>query len=243
MKKALVWVAVLALVGVQVNAAVITWGTANNMAGADATGDVDVSWGVLVSALNVNGASDVSLNGVAFETEANNTSITVPGNPHTDFVFDPTTPAITSTDYLNSLDYARYGVSQIQVTGLNIGTDYRIQVWANDARGSSYVALGRSTFLNAGDGTNPTNGVGNVQLAENQNVGGTSTLGQWVIGSFTADSDTETIFVSGYDGNEYKTEFAVVPLVQVRAIPEPAALGLIASVAAGMIFIRRRFMI
>jgi hypothetical protein len=230
--------AALAFVGAQANAATITWATATNMAGGDGTTDV-LNEGTLLDSVNVNGSSAVTIDGVIFKTEANS-SISVNGNGHNDFVFDPTDPALTSTDYLNGLDEARYSVNTIQITGLTSGQEYKVQVWANDARGSQNVALGRSLYLNYGDGSAASSG---VQVLDNQNVGGTSTLGQWIVGTFTADAATETILATGYDGSQFGDEYGVVPLVQVREVPEPATLGMIGALGGLMLFIRRRFMI
>jgi len=241
MKKILACIAALAVVAVSAHAATITWGTATDMLGADGSSDVFTSWGQVFDAVNVYGSNSVTIGGVTFKTEANS-GISVNGGGIEDFVYDPTTPALTSTDYLNGLDYARFWVGQIQITGLTIGKEYRVQVWGNDARGEKNVALGRSVYLNDGNGGAASNG---VRVLENKNVARTSTLGQWIVGSFTADDATETIAVTGLDGDgaTWGDEYAVVPLVQVREVPEPATLGMVGVLSGLMFFIRRRFMI
>ena len=238
MKKTLAYMAALAVVAVSAQAATITWATATDMVGADGVADV-LNEGTLFDTVNVNGSGAVTIDGVTFKTEANS-GISVNGNAHADFVFDPNDPALTSTDYLNGLDEGRYSVNTIQITGLTSGQEYKVQVWANDARGSQNVALGRSLYLNYGDGTAASNG---VQVLDNQNVANTSTLGQWIVGTFTADAATETILATGYDGSQFGDEYGVVPLVQVREVPEPATLGMIGALGGLMLFIRRRFMI
>jgi hypothetical protein len=124
MKKILAYMAALAVVAVSAQAATITWGTATNMAGGDGSSDVYNSWGTLFDAVNVNGSSAVTVDGVTFKTEANS-GISVNGNAHNDFVYDPTDPALTSTDYINGLDAARYA-TRIEIPELTMGQVYKV---------------------------------------------------------------------------------------------------------------------
>ncbi|MDZ8118782.1 PEP-CTERM sorting domain-containing protein [Pontiella agarivorans] len=68
------------------------------------------------------------------------------------------------------------------------------------------------------------------------NAIGTQSLG------LLADGDVITFAVNG-DADESRNSNRWYPTAQIVAIPEPATLGLVAACGAGILFIRRRFML
>jgi hypothetical protein len=111
--------------------------------------------------------------------------------------------------------------------GLTIGRQYQLQWWASDAaRGSGFLLFGSvlATVTNT------------VSLDPNTTdaVGG---LGQFVIGSFTADSTTQSLTFDGVS-----TGMPLVNAFQVRAVPEPStcAMALAGLACGGCTMFRRR---
>jgi hypothetical protein len=213
-------------------ASVITWGSATTIAG-----DSDVvTNGTSVFAGNFDtGAASTAVNGVTFIGGGTTTTMrnsTLYGDYLTynnSYISSSATAFTTtsapfanlSTEYKALLDGAIYGTADsvtktFTLGDLTEGQQYLVQVWASDPR--------------TGTGRNTT--VGGVTLLNNSTdtVGG---LGQYVIGTFTADATgTQSFEVSSTLG-------LTINALQVRAIPEPATIGMLGFGALLTVMIRR----
>ena len=218
MKKTLLSAIALAIVAVSAQAATITWGTPTWIAG-----DTDVSTlGTTFAAINPAGSSE-TINTVTFEPTDPNLQVSG-GAGWSDFITGtPSLNLIPATgSYSNALETANYSNGGLAIYNLTVGQDYLVQVWASDAReGGGTPVGGRSMTLDGGA----------VSLLHNHNDG-TSTFGQWVIGTFTANSTNQTITASGYPQ---------IDLAQVRTVPEPATLSMLGVLGGLLFFARRRF--
>ena len=190
----------------------ITWGTPQQING---TGDVSTT-GTLIGAFNVGGtgAPSTTVNGVTFQGFSTNSGNGSSGNfttvgsgfvnqtnnghgsPNAPF---STLPAAYQT-LLQSAAVPFSGSITLTITGLIVGMQYQFQWWAND----SSFGLGGTTAT-AGNSVELQHNVSGVE-------GG---LGQWVIGSFTADSITQSIVFSG-DG-----DFGSFNAFQLRQVSQP----------------------
>ena len=212
--------AALAVVAVSAQAAVITWDTPVKLSGDGAT-DVSTE-GTYVDALDAQGGA-LTVGGVNFRAMDYNGPVIVGGGAgYGDFQIDATNtnPNITDADYYTLLDSGIYNETSIRYQGLTLGQDYLIQIWTCDSR---YLGGTRTATYDDGNGNT---------VDVDHGIDGN--LGQYVIGRFTADAALQDITPTGD---------LLINASQLRAIPEPATLGLIGSVAAGMIFIRRRLMV
>ncbi len=211
-----------------VHAAVITWGSATTI-----SGDTDVSTqGTLQYAYS--GSQWLqTVNGVPFAigriTEGFGGNIT-PSAGWIDGSYWGANPTGITGDYLNlMIAGGPYNGSSLTLNNLTVGQQYAVQLWANDSR---TAGIGRTTIYSDGNGNS-------VTLDQNTTdaVGGP---GQFVIGTFTADATgTQLINVAGGAG----TGISMFNAIQVRAIPEPATLGMVAAFGGAILFIRRRFML
>lgn len=113
----------------------------------------------------------------------------------------------------------------ISIEGLTIGHEYEVQFWTNDPRN---FGVTRDTVFDAVNG---------VTLEQNTGAG-FGGVGQWVIGSFTADGTTQSIIANS-------TGATMINAYQLRthsAIPEPGTYAALAGAGAfvAAIFFRRR---
>ena len=107
----------------------------------------------------------------------------------------------------------------LTLNGLTPTQQYMVQIWSNDGRVGSLNQLVTFTAGNA--------------VSLNRNTTGGGGLGQWVIGTFTADAITQDITVS----NSLSQGLAINGLQVRTTIPEPSAtllgsLGMFAPCAA-----------
>ncbi|MDB6068653.1 MAG: hypothetical protein JWR26_4861 [Pedosphaera sp.] len=177
------------------NTAPITW-SAPVTVSADTDADTN---GTFIAAYDFSGTAgnNQTINGVTFlnSTVAN-------GNAGTNFVMSGMNGGITgmggtaapwtalSTAYkaiLNGCDYASSGSGTVTINNLTPGRMYEVQIWVDDPRS---CCLGRTM--------NVTGGGGNTVLmqfnANNSSGGG---LGQFSIGTFTANGTTESFTLTG----------------------------------------------
>lgn len=224
-----------------VSAALVTWGAATNIAG-----DTDVSTtGSLVGAFNIGdtGVSSATVNGVLFQSMAvanggvaavsiGNFALSSPGNVFSDNAFfgSPNAPfSSLSASYQTLLGSgvttSDAGVDlTLTISGLTVGAQYEFQWFSN------YSAPGNDQHTGAGA---PSGGI--VTLNDNT-TGSDGGLGQFAIGTFTADATSQVI---NFDGPVYAL-INGFQLRQVPAVPEPgtALAGLLAAGLCG--FSRRR---
>ena len=233
-------------------AADVSWGPATTIAG-----DADVSTdGAAVSAYNFGPAdaqgprrtggpvAAATVNGVTFApfavpTSPAPTTVTV-GDvtvretedggvlfAFTDGGSDQAPYSGLSADYRGLLDpYVESGFfSSLELTvgGLTAGRAYQVQLFAN-ASGvdNATVIAGGPTLVNSV----PATGGG---------------LGQFAVGTFVADGTTQAFTMDGDATRAGTSLFGPVPLLsafQVRAVPEPSSLALIAL--GGVALLRRR---
>ena len=176
----------------QVQAADISWGSATDVA---APSDVSNS-GVLVEAYNLGGTTsgvDVSVNGVLFTGIS-----TLLSQDSNDDQYSGTTADPNYDELLSSFDYGG-GTNLVTLTvgggALELGTDYEVQVWYADSDGTGRV-------VPVGDG--------------NGNTVSLSHTGQYAIGIFTADANTQALTLAspGF-GNAHFTAYQIRELSSV----------------------------
>lgn len=220
----------LALAGVGLvpntaHAAPIVWGAVTNI-----TGVTDVSTaGSLFAAYNFggSGAAATTINGVTFQPFA------IAGNPTTvgnfsvqespsqlfgnNTLFGSTSAPFASlpSSYQTLLQSGVYSRAPAAITltmnNLTVGQIYQYQWWTNTSNGFT-----NNNFVTALAGNSVT-----LSPNTSQAVGG---LGQYVIGTFTADSTTQTVSYTG--STSASTSGPVINGFQVRAVsaPEPGTL-------------------
>ena len=219
----------------------ITWSAPTTI-----SGDSNVSLtGTLFGAAN-NGGTGVSattVNSVLFNpfvTDGTNTTFTSGnftlsaansvsgssgfGSPQNPF-------AALSTPYKNLLASASYvlpGPLNLTISGLTAGQVYLVQLWVNysdlTSPATETISAVNSTIL---------------QYNTTSTVGG---VGQFVTGTFTANSSTELITLD--NGAVPPSQATLLNAVQVRAVPEPSVWAMMgagsACLLATMHFRRRR---
>jgi hypothetical protein len=199
----------------------ITWGAPTNI-----SNDTDVSTaGTLVAAFNMAGPS-VTLNGVAFaaftftqgsgNTTATNGNFSFSESPG--FLLAPnlgSTQAPFTTLSPNYQSLLSSGISTsdnntltLTISGLTIGQQYAFQWWLNYSGGTfpGYVTTASAT--------------NSVTLNPNTS-GAAGGLGQFVIGTFTAASNIQSIAFNATIDNA-----PTINAFQLRAVPEPTSVAL-----------------
>ena len=222
-KRLLVAVTLL-VAALPLQAADISWGSAQ-----DITGDSDViTDGTLVYAfdLGLAAGTDTTINGVTFTSTTTAVSGQLTANSpglgwgYTGFGAASGDFASLSSDYQSILQSAQYytnsaaggvAVLSYNLEGLIVGQTYQIQVWSNDSRDVSGAKKGGSTYASSG-GDSVT-----LQFNNTNVLGG---LGQYAVGTFTADAATQTFTITAFDtsSGSYNTQ---INALQLRAIPEP----------------------
>lgn len=241
-----------AINGTSASAAPIVWGSSQTV-----SGDADVSTaGTSVYAYNIgaSGVPSTTVNGVtflpfvfpatnAFVDTATTGSVTFRESPGALTSFSNLGTGTGSYSGLSSaykslLDYG--GSATVLPTisgtlgGLTNGQQYQIQLWASNA------ALTPGAFGTTMDATVVDATTNSVTLDTNttNTVGG---LGQYVIGTFTANGTTQVFTL---DGSPTGGDFSKSPLIngfQVRAVPEPSTCVMaLAGLACGGYFRFRR---
>ncbi|HLH55949.1 MAG TPA: hypothetical protein VKY92_20270 [Verrucomicrobiae bacterium] len=195
--------------------AVITWGTAVNIAG-----DRDVlnagtplyaySWSGITS--TVNGVTFIGSPGINGGTNVLAPAFTNYGPAY--FTSKATPFSMLSTAYSNILIGADYIVGRpapVALENLTSGHNYSVQVWVNDPRGPENARS--ETITSAGGNTNLLRFSVNFT---NTNPGGP---GQYLIGNFTADATSQTFTLNG--GTNGVSQLNALQLRDVTPAPIP----------------------
>jgi hypothetical protein len=221
-------------------AAVINWGAAQNITGSSdvvTTGTLHASanfWSTGASA----GSGNITVNGVQFVgfQSARSSPTSVPGptsltvgnitltgtspetnNQNLQGFADVGGPA-SYNNLLNQLAYvvdlSTTGTMGVSIGGLTNGAQYLIQFWVQDGRTG-----GVETRTSIVDGVTLDVNVSNT-------FGG---FGQYVTGTFTADSTTQSFQVVGGVGS-----VAYANAMQVRIVPEPTQMVSVAAIGAAL---------
>ena len=228
MKPTILAIFVAVAIALPASAATITWQTPQNIAG-----ESDVyNLGLVVTAVNggsADNADPVVVGGVSFLWDDG--SVLTNGTRYSqyDFAPDPTDPDVSDA-YDTLLSSTRSYGTNISLSGLQSGTKYAVQIWVNDSRSDSTAA--RQTSFTAGN----TSAL--VQASRDDTE---KHLGQYVIGTFTADAATQAITYEGYDGNGNQLNDArYVNALLVTTVPEPGSAGLFGFLLLSAAFLRRR---
>lgn len=212
-------------------AGLITWSGPQTIAD-----DADVSTnGTLVRAYQFeNSGATYTVNGVAFDSYIIYGVDTSTFDDFTDpgvFGSAAAPYASLSADYRGLLGGGRFSFGSNPVTytltGLTVGTAYEVQVWVNDSR----AGINRSQTVS---------GSGSLEYNTAQADGG---VGQFVIGTFTADAATQVLTFTP-DGTSYGAQLNALQLRDLgspAAVPEPASLALLAVGVGPLAAVVRRF--
>ena len=215
------------------HAAVITWGAATNIT-PTATGELsDVSThGSLIGAFNVGdtGVAAATLNGVTFQSFAvpNGSAGATVGN-----FSIATAPAVSNISFASgsapfttlSSAYQTFLGSGLQqgfgftltISGLNVGTQYEFQWWANKSNSAQVTSSATA---------------GNTVTLLTRNPEGPGSVGQFALGTFTANSATQSVAFGG--------GIAELNGFQVRQVPEPSTWALLGLGLPALLAFRRR---
>jgi len=181
MKRTKLLLAGLLLASVHAWSATITWDTP-----ADISAGQDTLTNQAFAAVNTKGG-DTTLNGIEFKSDGNQPNIVVDGGGYGDFMgtdINSTVPVV-SQEYYNILKPAHFSVSKVTLNGLLVGQEYFVQLWVNDCRDGTE---GRYTVIRSVDGG--TTNLITLQTSATQTAG---VLGQYVVGRFTADGESQEI--------------------------------------------------
>ena len=228
----------LALFSPVAQSASVNWGAAQNI-----TDESDVSTnGTSVGAFNV-GSTNVpstTVNGVSFlafaapggnGTAGNFTTSSTSASADNNAAGSPNAPFINlSANYqtlLKSCVTFSGPLLTLTMSGLTIGAEYQFQWWCNSSDGFGY-----DTTASAGNDVNLRGDVGNTD-------GG---LGQFALGTFTADSALQSILFSpGEVGHLNAFQLRQIPQ-QIQGVPESGrTLGLLGIGTLGLVSLQRRF--
>jgi hypothetical protein len=218
----------------------ITWDTPQNISGV---GDVSTA-GTLVGAANVGdvGVPSTTVNGVTFQ------SFAAPGGNGTSGMFTMTAggggvfqsnnggaspnPPFSSLDsnyqtLLSSYVVPLFSPVTLTMSGLTVGMQYQFQFWSN----LSSQMFGYQITATAGN---------SVSLSSNVD-GANGGLGQWVIGTFTADAAFQSInFIGDGDGG-FLNGFQLRLAPNGTSVPESGStLALLGVALSGLLIAQRK---
>jgi hypothetical protein len=213
--------ALLLIAAGRAGAGPIAWGPPTTI-----SGDTDVSTdGTLIAAFNTGGPdiSTTTVNGVTF------TALALHGNTFTSgnftFFHNNPGPAFLFNDHVGSSKPPFSALSpsyqallssftggapfNLTISGLTTGQSYEFEWWTNISSSSGL------------SGVFATATAGNSVALHEDTTGLVGGVGQFAIGTFTADGPTETIAFSGAP-----LTLAIVDGFELREIPEPSSLAL-----------------
>jgi hypothetical protein len=219
-------------------AATITWGAPTNI-----TGNADVSTnGSLVGAFNVGdtGVAATTINGVNFQSFAvpsfsmgatvGNFAISCAGTMFSQFSFGSGNPPFSalSSEYQTLLAAATsvgsINAFTLTTSGLMVGAQYEFQWWVNDSNGghADHSATAGNTVTLTDNATDLPGG-----------------LGQFALGTFTADAATQTILF--HDANYFGqlNAFQLRQVGAVNGVPETGSTFALLALALGGLVLAR----
>jgi len=221
MKKITLFSAFLLCASMQANSAIITWDSVTNASGN--ASDV-LSVGTLHdSATSYN--SDVLVNGQLFNRDLglsggtvsyNNSGITF-SNVQSNANYGALPGSGWDSEYLKLVDQGSWrgngGDLKINISNLISGNNYLVQIW--------------NPYWNTNWTTEYKDEFGNSSGLLKHGLSSAAILPQFVVGRFTADASTQTISAFG-------PTYAVVGSIQVRDVPEPSTLAILALGIIGL---------
>lgn len=216
------------------SAASILWDAPTAVVSED---DVSLNGTLVIARQATITSVDQTINGVLFSGTTNTQNGVTFGLSSGWGGYDPSsyvvgaagTPGTLSTSYQTMLTGAWYGssagTSTISLSGLTLGQEYEVQIWVADYRQWPDTNFARSETLSAGNISSPLT---YLQVISGVNQGSAS--GSYILGTFTADSTSQTIGFTSASSSQLNA-------FQLRAIPEPstALLG-----GLGMLALLRR---
>ena len=231
MKRIIICASIVGMIAAAANAQNenITWQAPTTISGASDVSTLGTYFGSW--APQNGGANTTPVNGVTFQGFSDLPGLS-PGatldNGYNGFA----SPGTSDANYNALLQFARFSNESTPATfgwsGMTAGDTYLVQFWVNDGRNSTVNA--RTETLTGGANTSAALAYGS----------GTSGPGQFIIGTFVADSTgSETLTLS--PGAAIPS--AQINLFQVRDLtvaPEPSTLALLAVGAVAMLFGFRR---
>jgi hypothetical protein len=138
------------------------------------------------------------------------------------------------------------GASSVEMTGLTIGQQYQVQYFLSDDR-AAFLNLRHYAVSDANDPF----GSRDVEFGFHSTAGGGVPVGapagsidaKIFTGTFTADATSQAVFTWLYEGGNHDgssgNSGSQINAIQLRVIPEPAAVVL-SGALLGLLFIRRR---
>lgn len=196
-----------------VQGATITWGaptTISTEADIVNPGSLTYAYAFSNTATTINGVAFAGTNATASVGGGNITMTSLTGNTTTNFGAAGTAYNAIGTTYQNLIKGGSFGgsaASTVTLNNLTVGRKYAVQFWVNDSRvGSGGTATRKETVATG------------VELAFY--AGGTSAsaaggVGQFVVGSFTADATTQAFTLTPSGGS---SSSAQINAIQVRDI-------------------------
>ncbi len=217
------WVGLLVVIAMSMpihrnmaEAAVITWRIGGTYDGNTGFQSIDTA-GILVEAVTVGGSSSLLVDPAGLNITF------VPKDILDQASFSSGNPSTADTGWNSVIDVADWNFTNLVIddfaSGLTVGQEYQIQLFASDARPAF---SSRTQFFTDGQGNqSPTIMQGNFTS---------------IIGTFTADATTQAL------GLEASSNFPILNayVLRVMATPEPGSLGLLIGAGWMMWGMRRR---
>jgi hypothetical protein len=228
-KTVILYASIAGMLTAAANATDITWQTPTTISGptdVNTSGTCVGSW----APYNFDAFSGIPVNGVTFYAFSD-----VPGlNAGSDGFYDGGAYYNMNTSdanynlLLRSGGYGGGSAGTFSWSGMALGDTYLVQLWVNDGRN-----IGQTRWETFTAGVNTS---ANVYYGSDG-----SGLGQYLIGTFAADSSgTQTITMTPYAVGGSSVQLNAFQLRDITLVPEPSSLALLAAGAGAMLCGLRR---